>query len=125
MNQERNREAAARIDCVCDAFEAAWQGDGRPMVEQFLGTTPEPERTRLLQELLLLEVEYRVRLGERPSPADYLPRFPDQAGVIEAAFRRAIPEHPGSSPREPPAALTLTATEGPHTLPWTTSALSV
>src|SRR5262249_57207081 len=56
---------ARRIDRVCDAFEAAWLAGVRPAIEQFLGDTPEPDRSALFRELLAVEVEYRVRGGGR------------------------------------------------------------
>ncbi|HEX5272353.1 MAG TPA: FHA domain-containing serine/threonine-protein kinase, partial [Gemmataceae bacterium] len=90
----------------CDAFDAAWRAGVRPAIEPFLGDTPEPERTALLAELLALEVEYRVRAGERPTPAEYLPRFPGRAELIAAVFRKPVPPAPGG--------VTLTVTEGPH-----------
>jgi serine/threonine-protein kinase len=99
---------ARRIDRVCDAFEAAWQAGVRPGIEQYLGDTPEPDRSELFRELLALEVEYRSRHGERPARDDYLPRFPDRAAAIDAVLRKPLP------PAAPGPSLTLTVTQGPH-----------
>jgi hypothetical protein len=50
-----------RIDQICDAFEEAWKQGQRPRIEEYLGTTQEPERSQLLRELLQVEVDYRRR----------------------------------------------------------------
>ena len=48
-----------RIDSVCLEFEEAWHSDTRPKVEDFLGDASGKERLLLLEELLLLDLEYR------------------------------------------------------------------
>jgi WD40 repeat protein len=68
-----------RIDAVCDHFEAAWKAaapGAEPRIEDYLGTFSEGERAALLQELVLLDVHYRARRGERPRPEHYRARFP-------------------------------------------------
>jgi WD40 repeat protein len=69
-----------RVDNVCDRFEAAWQSAEstahRPRIEDYLGDTPEPERSALLHELIALEIEYRRQAGEHPSTEEYYTRFP-------------------------------------------------
>ena len=44
----------------------------------------------MLVELLALELELRRRLGERPTPEEYLLRFPDHGTAITAAFPPSI-----------------------------------
>src|SRR5262249_39787080 len=66
-----------RVDRACDAFEAAWRAGPRPRLEDFLGELPEPGRSALLRELLAAELELRRASGERPTPDEYSPRFPD------------------------------------------------
>jgi serine/threonine protein kinase len=65
-----------RVDRACDEFESAWLAGRRPTVEDYLGDVTEPERSALVRELLLLEVDYRHRAGEATQPEDYLTRFP-------------------------------------------------
>jgi WD40 repeat protein len=67
---------AQRLDEVCTRFERAWRGSPRPRIEDFLDGTPEPERSALLRELVLLDVHYRRRQGEVPSWEEYCHRFP-------------------------------------------------
>src|SRR6516225_3694668 len=77
---------AARVDAVCDRFEAAWQAGQRPRVEDYLGDAPEPERSALVRHLIAVDVEYRQKQGEQPQAAEYQARFPalDPAWVEEA-----------------------------------------
>ncbi len=109
--------AGGDIDRVCDRFEAEWKAGARPLIEAYLGPAPEAQRDGLLRELLALEVEYRLRAGERPLLADYLQCFPDRRDAVQAVFSKAAPELP---PRPAGAAdvaawrLVLRATEGPH-----------
>jgi serine/threonine protein kinase len=81
------------VDQVCDAFEAAWQrvavGAPRPRVQDYLADAPEAARADLLRELLVLDVAYRRRAGEAPTPEDYDQQFPHQGALIEEVFRRA------------------------------------
>jgi hypothetical protein len=88
---------ALRIDGVCHSFEAAWQtspGGPRPRIEDYLGDRPEPERSLLLRELLLLEQACRRRAGERPAPAEYQARFPEHADLVRAVGDAADLETP-------------------------------
>jgi serine/threonine protein kinase len=61
--------AARRINEACNRFELAWQTGQRPGIADYLGDTPEPERSALLRELVALDVDYRRQAGEDPEPA--------------------------------------------------------
>jgi serine/threonine-protein kinase len=74
------------LDAVCERFERAWGAALRPRIEDHLGGEAEPARSVLLHELLLSELEWRLRLGERPSRPEYRERFPSHAAMIDAAF---------------------------------------
>jgi WD40 repeat protein len=69
-----------RLDKVCDRFAAAWQAAAcasqRPRIEDFLGDTPEPERSDLVRALIALDTAYRLQAGEQPQAEDYRDRFP-------------------------------------------------
>src|SRR5207247_9438291 len=67
---------------------------GQPRIEDFPDAVPEPGRPELLRQLLVVEVQYRLRGGERPAPEDYLPRFPGHDGTIAAAFDVVRPTPP-------------------------------
>jgi serine/threonine protein kinase len=63
--------AVQRVDDVCDQFEAALKEGGRPRIEDYLGAAAGEERRALLCELVLVELEYRYRRGESPTPGEY------------------------------------------------------
>ena len=77
-----------RVDRACDDFESAWLAGRRPKLEDYLGGLLEPERSALVRELVLLEVDYRSGAGEDPQPEDYFARFPTlDSAWIESAVR--------------------------------------
>jgi serine/threonine-protein kinase len=75
-----------RNDALCDRFEAAWRGDERPELLDFLSGIPGPGRAVLFRELLALDLEFRRAAGECPDAEGYRRRFSEFAAVIEAAF---------------------------------------
>lgn len=81
-----------KVDEMCNRFEAAWKGSSRPRIEDHLGDTSEPERSALLCELILLEVEYRRRVAESPQASDYGDRFPtlDPAWLTNAVAALSV-----------------------------------
>jgi tetratricopeptide (TPR) repeat protein len=98
---------AWQVDEVCLRFEAAWQADRRPCIEEYLEGAPEPARPALVRELVLLDVEYRGRHGEVPRPEDYQERFPGlvPAEVVEVLTARGTePFQSPPAPSPPPAA---------------------
>jgi serine/threonine protein kinase/formylglycine-generating enzyme required for sulfatase activity len=78
-----------RVDQVCDRFEGSWKAGQRPRIEEFLGSTPEPERSARLRELLCLDLAYRRRGGEIPAFEDYYQRFPFHSKLLADVFREA------------------------------------
>jgi WD40 repeat protein len=80
-----------RVDQVCDAFEAACQAGAHPVIEDYLQTLTEGERTVLVRELILLDAHYRRAAGDSPRATDYLARFPtlDPTWVEEALAAEA------------------------------------
>ncbi|MGO9919845.1 MAG: hypothetical protein ACLQIB_34775 [Isosphaeraceae bacterium] len=76
-----------RIDQACDRFEAAWRVGERPRIEDWLASgKAASERAALLRELLMVELCWRERNGERPDRHEYLGRFgapADVAGIME------------------------------------------
>ena len=115
MSPKEGKPESLRIDQVCEAFEAVLRAGIRPVIEQFLESAPEAERTELFGELLALELAYRDRKGERPKPEDYLARFADRAEDIKAIFRQTrVQESARVEESSPVDGLVLTVTEGPH-----------
>ena len=77
---------AARIDVVCDRFEAVWQTGGRPSIHEFLDDVSDLDRTVLLRELLLVDLACRRCQGERPDSADYIDQFPGRTELVVEVF---------------------------------------
>ena len=80
-----------QIEAVCDRFEAAWKAGRRPSIEGHLDGVPEAHRAAVFRELLVLELAYRRRAGERPTTEEYRRRFPARVAVIDAALGVAPP----------------------------------
>src|ERR1700719_3418364 len=85
FGQSLSIDAALRVDEACDRFEAAWKSGPAPRVEDFVRTV-ERARAALLCELLRLDIVYRKQRGNSPTPAEYLTRFPHDAGIVAVAF---------------------------------------
>ena len=65
-----DRSELERIDTACDRFEAAWRGaGGRAIEDEPAAECPSRVRPALLRDLLVLELAYRRRAGERPDTA--------------------------------------------------------
>jgi serine/threonine protein kinase len=69
-------ELLGKIDALCDAFDRDWATGQRPAIEEALPSVPEAGRSLLLEELVRIELEWRFRLGERPTAEEYHTRFP-------------------------------------------------
>ncbi len=88
-----------RIDAVCDQFEAGWRNRERPDLEPLLLDFAGPARLQLLRDLLALELDLRLKLGEKPDRDDYRERFPGHDDVIDAVFgSRGKTDHPPPGP---------------------------
>jgi serine/threonine-protein kinase len=76
------------IDERADRFESDWmRGGDRPRIEEFLEGETGPRRGALLRELLRVERELRLSVGELPGAEEYLRRFPDDPDAVAAVFR--------------------------------------
>ncbi len=65
------------LEHIFDTFEAAWQAGDPPSIEVILAGQAESARHYILHELIRLEIEYRLALGQRPVAEDYATRFPE------------------------------------------------
>src|SRR5262249_10896212 len=59
-------------------FEDAWNGPSRPEIDGYLPISP--GRTRLLTELVHVDLENRLRAGEAARIEDYTARYPELTG---------------------------------------------
>jgi serine/threonine protein kinase len=110
-----------RAEQVCDRFEASWQAGRRPRLEDYLAGVPEPERSAVLRELILLEIDYRRLAGEQPSPDEFLARFPnlDHTWVAGVLAETAPPgtRSPRGAPGESAAGTAIQGTAFPFLEP--------
>ncbi|OYP36070.1 serine/threonine-protein kinase [Rhodopirellula sp. MGV] len=79
--------ALERIDDLCAEFERQWQSNQPPTIESMVADDIDPvERSVLLAELVVLEIDYRRRRGDQPNKHEYLERFPDHSDTLDEAF---------------------------------------
>lgn len=89
MTQQKEEEVPLslqqHVDEICLRFERAWRAKQRPALEDYLGDTPEPERSFLKRELLALEMAYRQREGEVPKAGGDCGRLVPMSPQVEPA----------------------------------------
>jgi tRNA A-37 threonylcarbamoyl transferase component Bud32 len=79
-----------QIDSACDRFEAEWKSGREAKIEDYLDGWEEPERSKLLYELMSLEIGYRKQRGEHPSQDEHASRFSDSQRVVQEVYRRQV-----------------------------------
>ena len=82
----RHVEQLRAVDAASDDFEFALHGGDRPRIEDYLSRVPAASRSRLLGELLRLEIEWQQRVGETITPQTYLQRFPHEVSTVRSAL---------------------------------------
>ncbi len=75
-----------RIFELCRQFEEDWKSERPLTIEEALSRLPEADRSLALEQLIACEYELRCKSGERPTPEEYLRRFPDQQSVVQRAL---------------------------------------
>lgn len=70
------------IDKICDAFEASFQRNEHPRIEEYLDAALGEPETQLI-ELVRVELAYRRKFGETPNIEEYLERFPKYHGALQ------------------------------------------
>jgi hypothetical protein len=99
-------ERARQLETACDSFEAAWRDGGRPRLDDFLAAADDALRPILLHELILLDVSYRRRAGERPNVVDYQTWLPERDPAWLTAALAGVGA--AGSPAEEPAGVPRT-----------------
>ncbi len=93
-------QTALRLDQICDRFAAAQGAGQQPQIEWYLQGEKGREQALLLRDLLILELEDRLRRREHPRLEEYAARFPQHLPVLQDAFARTVP--PDLSVAPPP-----------------------
>ena len=73
-----NEGFSTAIEVAIDRFEIHWQEIGAPFVDDYLQDVG-PYRSQLLQELIAIDLEYRLKQGEQVRVEEYLRRYPELA----------------------------------------------
>jgi serine/threonine protein kinase len=68
-------EFPSEFEEVIEQFEQSWIKGARPRIEEYLPKND--SRSAVLIELLVAELEFRLKAGENARLEDYLPRFPE------------------------------------------------
>jgi WD40 repeat protein len=79
------RADSAAYEPIIRRFEEAWAGTTRPDIATFLAEAG-PENTRLLRELVHIDLELRLRRGQPARVEEYLERFPRLASEREGVL---------------------------------------
>ena len=82
LNEDSQWRLLTELDEISDRFETAWHSGEPPHIEDFVEGVEEPLRSRLLQELVVLDLTYRQRVGKNPDRDEYLSRFPDDTEIV-------------------------------------------
>ncbi len=96
MNADQKNDAllpggesqASRIDRVCDQFEEALRRGETPRIDDFLGSTTEPFRSQLFEELLFSELEFHCDGGKTVDTSSYAARYSSRIEQVRAVIDR-------------------------------------
>src|SRR5262249_1103216 len=81
-----NLTEASLLEQIVDRFEESWQAGPPPDIDRFVPAT-EPERRTVLERLIHVDLEYRLKAGQSVRVATYLERYPGLAGDAELRWR--------------------------------------
>src|SRR5262245_10880076 len=73
-------------------FDSAWRQGPRPVIDDYLPADA-ALRSRLLVELVHIDLELRLKAGEAARVEEYLNRYPELAGDTAAAVGLIAAEH--------------------------------
>jgi tRNA A-37 threonylcarbamoyl transferase component Bud32 len=75
-----------QIDEIAERFERDWIDGKRGDLDRYVRISPPGLRVPLFRELLLIDLVYRRRLGEKPGLEEYARRFPHHAAIVADIF---------------------------------------
>jgi serine/threonine protein kinase/WD40 repeat protein len=83
--QIASRSLLEWIDAVADRFEVEWNIGQSPVLEDYLEGTVGEKRLLLLHELAKIDLERRLKAGEKRRWEDYLDEYPELRNAEKAA----------------------------------------
>ncbi len=91
-----NAKASEIIDRLADDFDSAWAAGRRPALADWLAQIAASQSVRLLEVLIPIDIEYRIRAGEPVVAADYL-KFGTQFELLVLAALTNMNKAPGAT----------------------------
>jgi WD40 repeat protein/serine/threonine protein kinase len=85
---------------IVDRFEEAWQRGKQPAIDEYLPPGP-VQRGQLLRELVHIDLELRLKVGEHARVEDYLGRYPELADDLDGLASLVLAECRHRQTREP------------------------
>lgn len=85
-DQTPSAQHAQEVDRICDAFEAAWLEGKKPQIEDYLRQAAPRLQARVLEELLVAEIDLNICEGIKPDRDQYVARFPDCVSLVDRAI---------------------------------------
>lgn len=86
-----------RLEQLRLSFWMSLKSGSRPAIEKWVSAAPSELRSKLFQELMAAEVEFRMSCGETPNFDEYGRRFPDFQQYIEQFFSQLSLLRPSDS----------------------------
>ncbi len=105
----RSAPSFFQVDAACERFQAECEAGRDAKIEDFLAGWEEPERSKLLYELINLEIRHRKQKGEHPSLDEYLTRFTDCPQVVQEIRHLPMDDQDRTCLSEVPGTLTMAA----------------
>ncbi|WP_442508566.1 protein kinase domain-containing protein [Novipirellula sp. SH528] len=92
----------SRIYSLCDEFESAWMTGTPPNIDDFLQRVGAEDQSKLLRELLQIELRWRQHESSPPAVTDYEDRFPCFRDAIKEALHeiRRKSVEPSEEPKD-------------------------
>jgi WD40 repeat protein/tRNA A-37 threonylcarbamoyl transferase component Bud32 len=93
-------EAWARRERVVEQFEAGWEREEQPAIEDYLRAA-DPERLEILTQLVHADLEWRLKRAEAVRVEAYLARYPELASTSAQVIALIETEYEMRRQREP------------------------
>jgi tetratricopeptide (TPR) repeat protein len=104
----------AGVDAYVDSFDRAWQEGQTPEVDDFLPSGDHPLKRRILEMLLLADLEHRLEAGQAARVEAYLQRYPELAADASLVIDLLMWERVVRRRKEPNLSLGEYAQRFPH-----------
>ena len=72
------------VDALCDEFESDWKSGNRPSLTAYLQRTQPVHQSKLVKELIALDINYRRLQGETPTVREYVELIPQFQELVQS-----------------------------------------